>query len=516
MAVKKPTKPRKFKQARKDAKSAAKSTFSGKAQARLKDPSLRLTADDKLALDEMKKTAKAELGDKAYLSKSEYEAQQRKAREAFREKMRAEFGEYGGKKASSTDVKVTDRRTPSEKAASKKSALKEVKKNTKKFVAKGSSEVMDTPLGSRRLEQMKKAGISEADAKKVLDTNKPAYKKTIKGGKSTKTFGQVSKAVADATKKPATKGYSAGKSLATEAGKARYDELIKQGVKPKSAMNKALFFESKKAPSKPATELPKMTTEQMKAQNKKALDGLKKDIEAVKQGTKKTASKTVKKKVTASATKKAAGKSVASIVGSAAKNAAIESVKFAGPGKFLKGAALIKGAIGASKAVRVGKAVKTAKGIKKVGAANTARKAVNAEKAAKVAAQGRKGKVKKFAKTAAGLAAIGMIPTPGSGKANRQMTKPTPSNKPVARDRGPAQQSPGQRLAIDKANAINAGGATTSYTVKKGDTLSAIAKNAGTTLADIRKANPKLMTDAKYKQGNAIWSGTKVKLPKKK
>ena len=42
MAAKKPTNPRKFKQARKDAKSAAKQAFSGKSQAGLKDRTLRI------------------------------------------------------------------------------------------------------------------------------------------------------------------------------------------------------------------------------------------------------------------------------------------------------------------------------------------------------------------------------------------------------------------------------------------------------------------------------------------
>ena len=64
-----------------------------------------------------------------------------------------------------------------------------------------------------------------------------------------------------------------------------------------------------------------------------------------------------------------------------------------------------------------------------------------------------------------------------------------------------------------------AGGATTKpsgvYTVKKGDTLSGIAKANETTLAALREANPKLMKRKKYKQGNMIWSGTTVKIPKK-
>ena len=54
------------------------------------------------------------------------------------------------------------------------------------------------------------------------------------------------------------------------------------------------------------------------------------------------------------------------------------------------------------------------------------------------------------------------------------------------------------------------------YTVKKGDTLSAIASRSGVSLSELRAANPKFTTQAKYKGGNMIFSGTTVAIPKKK
>lgn len=42
----------------------------------------------------------------------------------------------------------------------------------------------------------------------------------------------------------AKKGFAAGKELNAE-GKAIYDKLVKEGVKPKSALNKALFRQEK-------------------------------------------------------------------------------------------------------------------------------------------------------------------------------------------------------------------------------------------------------------------------------
>jgi len=51
------------------------------------------------------------------------------------------------------------------------------------------------------------------------------------------------------------------------------------------------------------------------------------------------------------------------------------------------------------------------------------------------------------------------------------------------------------------------------YTVQKGDTLSQIAKDAGISLKELKDLNPKFTSDPKYKNGNMIWSGTKVNLP---
>jgi LysM repeat protein len=51
------------------------------------------------------------------------------------------------------------------------------------------------------------------------------------------------------------------------------------------------------------------------------------------------------------------------------------------------------------------------------------------------------------------------------------------------------------------------------YTVKKGDTLTSIAANNKTTVAELRKANPQMTAPgSKYKNGNMIWSGTKVNM----
>jgi hypothetical protein len=469
MAAKKPTRPRKFKQARKDALAQAKKDFSGKKQAGLKDRTLKISADDKKALSEVKSEARQnyitdDRGNKINVKPTETSAERiardrREARAELQRKWDAEDGKTGrpSKEDSvrtSGDAKVTDKRTPAEKTKSKKAASKEVKKNTKKFVQKGSPKVMDTPV------------------------------------KSTK---------------PSVKGFSAGKTL-TAKGQAIYDDLIKQGVKPKSAMNKAVFRQekgSKPGVNKPAVTkatAPKPTKPKVTTPKVDKLSTLEKKVTAAKTTAKKTPVMKAAKEVST------IGKVLNSPVGKVAKTAAM----IVGPGKFLKAGSLIKGAIGANKAVKVTKAVKAAESGKKFKAANTARKAANVAKAEKAAKAGKMGKVKKVGLAAAGFYAIDKIPTGGGSKP--AASKPLPQR--------PAGQYPkggGKGLKLGPNVQVNAGGSTTSYTVKKGDTLSGIAKSSGVKLSEVLAANPKIADKkSKYKGGSMIWSGTKVKLPTKK
>lgn len=49
-------------------------------------------------------------------------------------------------------------------------------------------------------------------------------------------------------------------------------------------------------------------------------------------------------------------------------------------------------------------------------------------------------------------------------------------------------------------------------TIKKGDSLSAIAKRAGISMTTLKKLNPTFWTNKKYKNGNLIWAGGKVRV----
>jgi LysM repeat protein len=91
-----------------------------------------------------------------------------------------------------------------------------------------------------------------------------------------------------------------------------------------------------------------------------------------------------------------------------------------------------------------------------------------------------------------------------------KLTKPAvkPAVKPAAK--------PGANAPKPQTGSNPAATPGSKYTVKKGDTLSAIASRSGVSLKDIRDANPKFAAQAKYKNGNMIFSGTTVAIPKKK
>lgn len=90
--------------------------------------------------------------------------------------------------------------------------------------------------------------------------------------------------------------------------------------------------------------------------------------------------------------------------------------------------------------------------------------------------------------------------------ANKPAVKPAAGKAPVITTPG------GQKVGGGTSKAAVGG----KYTVKKGDTLSAIASRSGVSLSELRAANPKFAAQAKYKNGNMIFSGTKVSIPKKK
>lgn len=495
MAAKKPKAPKKFKQARKAAVADAKGAFtSGKTKAVRRDPMAKVSAEDKAVLSEVKKEAKGnyitdDKGNKVFQKPTET-AQERFARD--RREAKAAVDRMYAKEDAATKAakpkpgiggtagtvakpkpglseqirkdiaKVNDRRTPAEKKASLKAAGKEVKKNTKKFVQKGSSKVMDTPVG----------------------TNKPSTAKSMT------------------------------RAERSAANKAAWAKMTPAERKNWSA-------------SKPGSALPKMSMAEMKAQNKKALDGLKKDIEATKKSTTKPKIKTgvaakgelstakevdVYKKAVASG--KSKGEAVRIAKGGASNLPAVVAKKGAGTVATTGAKSAAKKLTAAGVLKAVGKGAWKATG-GKAGLAIAAASLL-AEPAYKALSKGNEGKSSWDLMNARGKAVAAE---------NKKKTKKVLPSSHILKKKSYVETTPSGKRYLSSAHVssagsknktiVGAGGST--YTVKKGDTLSGIAKTSGVKLSDVLAANPTIADKkSKYKGGSMIWSGTKVKLPTKK
>ena len=484
MAAKKPTKPRKFKQARKDAKSAAKQAFSGKSQAGLKDRTLRISADDKEVLSEIKKEAKGN-----YITDDRGNKIQVKPTETPQERMARDRREAKAQLQQKWDQEDGVARKPREAEPAKKPAPKGGGMNkTRTFIQ--ATEVK--PQGKVI---KKKAAAKPAPAAEKPKVKKPAVKKAA----------APTAPKSDAVKKGMTRAERSAANKAAWAKMTPEERKNWKGTKPAAAAPAAPA--SAPAASKPVTKndaikfSAKGKTQTPQAQKLKELQ---KKVGDAKSTAKKTTTTKAAKDVST------IGKVLNSPAGKVAKTAAM----VLGPGKFLKAGSLVKGALAGTKTAKVAKAVKTAESGKKVSAANTARKAANAAKAEKAAKAGVKGKVKKVGLAAAGFYAIDKIPTGGGER--KVGTSSTPSTSRTVRTGPMSDWSKRSSAKINKTFST-AGGSTTSYTVKKGDTLSGIAKSSGVKLSEVLAANPKIADKkSKYKGGSMIWSGTKVKLPTKK
>ncbi len=512
MAAKKGKTTRKYKQAKQAAKPAAKAAFSGKVQASRKDPKIKISAEDKMALKDMKDTAKADLGKNAYLSKAEYEANQAKAREAFREKMRTEFGEYGGKKASAVEAamketKAGGRTTPkpktAKKAAVKKAAPKKLDKNYGKYGALDEYEI------EKNLEKEEKAAKKSAPKKKAA-VKKSAVKKAAPSKPSAPATSKAATVAEPTTKpavkKPATKKKAAAKKASapkvtrpTDASlTAMEDEKLKQ-------TKEKLIKEGKLSGSKELAIRPKGT------------------VASTRTGTIATTTSrvtpvpgsggVVKKK---GFLRKAGGKFVPAIVAGELVSLAKGSTY-----KDLNEIQRLKQKLdGKNIGAKEGLATQASNlaSLVSMGLVGQTRRErmdeLNAKIKKKQAAQAKTNKGLRYGPDGSSL-----VPGTAAYKAGSK-TRPV---KPVAPGAagGTSGGATGGKSGGASGATPGAGGSTitatpgSTYTVKKGDTLSAIAKASGVSLAEIRKANKKFTTNPKYKQGSMIWSGTKVNIPKK-
>ena len=527
--------PKKFRQARKAARADAKKVFSGKTQARLKDktnPLGKFSADDKEALSDVMKEAKGKYitDDKGNKIKTtnitpkeaaaEYKRTTQASNEAFRSKMRAEFGEYAGKKATQADYdanpKMKDR---APKAAPGKPAPKFTE------TGKVRSAVTATELKPQSY-KVDKAGnkIKEPKAPAAKKA-KPEYRSVIgKNGKRTKTMGEVSKAVADKTKAPVVKkGFAAGKELNAE-GKAIYDKLVKEGVKPKSALNKALFRQEKgakvaakaaapiaKAAKSAASKVKKqgpvkgMPTKPFKEMTATEKSNFLKGAKPVGVGTMKNGKITFKfndKEIQSVVEKNRAARAikVPSTVVSSKPN--VPSKELAVRPKA--------GPVAVKAATTSAKKKFTAKGAA-LGAARLAGKALTGKVGMAVTAASLLGGpvINQLTKDKNRITSADVM------KGREQAAIKANAAKQTNKSRSNQPRITGQGKLIGKGNipTMSAGGATSTYRVNAGDTLSGIAKKSGVSLSELLAANKKIKDPRKIYRNTAINIPSKGKVP---
>jgi LysM repeat protein len=479
-------KPYKYRQAKKDAKTAAKKAFPGKVKAVRKDITGKITAEDRLALKDMADTAKKELGKKAYLSKAEYNATRNAELEKFRQSMADEFGEYGGKKAGEAEA-------PAKKAPAKKAAVKK------------------PAAALEKKAPVKKAAVKKAAAKKA--PAKPAASAPVKKPASSKTMTRAEKSAAN---------------KAAWAKMTPEERKNWKGTKPGSAEAKPAAKAEPKTTAK--TTAPKRPTlADLKKNEAKGLEEAKKRVEA-----KKTAASKPRTKITVDGKTSAPSKPTAgaqALDKMKAEANAKAKAKAAKP-KFRKIKAAGKGGVVGAVAGEVVSLVKgsTKKDFDEINRLEQKLADITGKGKSKATA-GRQGGQQQLSQLAS-LASLGVV-----GKTRRQrmdelnalIAKAEKKNKPkelrYGKDGsslvpGTAAYKAGSKTKPAYGTTPTGGGSTSKtdsrYTVKRGDNLYNIAKTAGLTLAEIRAANPEIMKKKKYKQGAMIWAGTKVNIPKKK
>ena len=477
MATKK--RPTRFRQGRRQGKVDAKKVFQGAAKAGLKDKDrfTKFSADDIEALNEVKKEAKKgyitdDKGNKISVKPTETSLE-RMARDRAAAKAEAlrmfPYDEDELKAMSKSDraaAEAAQKRISEPKASSSgkpagktASATQKVRSAVTVNELKPQGKVIGKPGEKKNMPAKKGEGLPKKTPMKPADAKKP--------GLPTDKKLPVSK-----------KGFAAGKELNAE-GKAMYEKFIKEGIKPKSALNKALFRQEKGA--KVAAKAAGPVATAAKSAAEKVKSRVPAGAKPIGVGTMKNGKLTFKfddKEIKSIAEKNRAAKAtkVPSTVVSSKPNV---------PGKEL--AVRPKpGAVVAKAASSSAKKKFTAKGA-----------ALGAAKFAKSAVTGRVG----LALTAGALLGKPILQAltkdPQAGK--KQSTTTTPAVK--SRSNQPRITGQGKFIGV------GAGGST--YKVNAGDTLSGIAKKSGVTLSELMAENKKI------KDPRKIYRNTSIKIPSK-
>ena len=525
MATKK--RPTRFRQGRRQGKVDAKRVFSGAAKAGLKDKDrfTKFSADDIEALNEVKQGSR-----KGFITDDKGNKIQT---EKFTKESAKQYWE---------DVRKAD------KAAAKAEALRKYPYDADELKAMSKADRAAAETTQKRISEPKASSSGKPADRTASATQKVRSAVTVnepksqgykvdkdgnkikepkpKGFKTVKTAGAAKKAAATESKKIATagkklpvakKGFAAGKELNAE-GKAMYDKFIKEGIKPKSALNKALFRQEKGAKVAAKAAGPVATAAKSAASKVK------------KQGPVKGMPTKPFKEMTA--TEKSNFLKGAKPVGSGTFNTKTGKLQFKFDDKEIKSIAEKNRA---AKAIKVPSTVVSSKPnvpgkelvirSSKTGLPITANKLTAGEKALKQIET--KAAKKAGAKAAFKTAALGAAKSTGrlfTSKAGLAITAASLLGKPVLQaltkdpQAGKKQSTTTTPTVKSRSNqpritgqgkfiGVGAGGST--YKVNAGDTLSGIAKKSGVTLSELLAENKKI------KDPKKIYRNTSIKIPSK-
>lgn len=522
MATKK--RPTRFRQGRRQGKVDAKRVFSGAAKAGLKDKDrfTKFSADDIKALNEAKEGSR-----KGFITDDKGNKIQT---EKFTKESAKQYWE---------DVRKAD------KAAAKAEALRKYPYDADELKAMSKADRAAAETTQKRISEPKAsssgkpAGRTATEAGKVrsavtvnelksqgykVDKDGNKIKEPKVTNKSTPTKGgrvvqkSSNKKVEPLDKKlpVAKRGFAAGKELNAE-GKAMYDKFIKEGIKPKSALNKALFRQEKGA--KVAAKAAGPVATAAKSAAEKVKSRVPAGAKPIGVGTMKNGKLTFKfddKQIKSIVEKNKAAKAIkvpSTVVSSKPNVPGKELVVRPKPGAVVAKTAAKKGG---AKAAALGAAKFAGRAVTgKVGMAVTAAGLLAGPIQRKLS-EGTKGRT-----TYDNLNAIAERSKKDGTVYTRSGDKPM-TNASYGRAVPGAGGSALSIASMPKAGATprketqklrgpikrtSATGPTMNYKVETGDTLSAIAKRSGITLSELMALNKKI------KDPRKIYRNTNVKIP---
>jgi LysM repeat protein len=569
MATKK--RPTRFRQGRRQGKVDAKKVFSGAAKAGLKDKDrfTKFSADDIEALNEAKEGSR-----KGFITDDKGNKIQT---EKFTKESAKQYWE---------DVRKAD------KAAAKAEALRKYPYDADELKAMSKADRAAAETTQKRISEPKASSSGKpADrtasatqkVRSAVTVNEPksqGYKVDKDGNKikepkvtnkSTPTKGgRVVQKSSNKTTKPegkklpvAKKGFAAGKELNAE-GKAMYDKFIKEGIKPKSALNKALFRQEKGAKvaakaAGPVATAAKSAASKVKKQGPVTKGQMGKVAKVVNYDPKTKMGTSRPEGLTPKVRKEIQAKYDAAVRNESGMTARQESalqrrgrkedqrmskLRAADPKKFDAREALARNtkitpAEYAKERARIGDTVRPKPAVApkpgKYLAMQNAKKTSTSKElivrpkpgavATKAASSSAK---KKFTAKGAALGAAKFAGKAVTGKVGMALTAATLLGKPVLQaltkdpQAGKKQSTTTTPAVKSRSNqpritgqgkfiGVGAGGST--YKVNAGDTLSGIAKKSGVTLSELMAENKKIKDPRKIYRNTSINIPSKGKVP---